>query len=194
MAKPAPDVGKRIETHFDEAPGGVREICKKLRRIVFKAEPEIVEDWKWGPNYSKNGMVCGIGVFQKHASLAFFQGAHMKDPKRLFIKEDVPAKNMRRIRFIDPGEVHEPTIASYIKEAVALNTDGVATSKRTPDIPADLNRALARNKRLSGFFGSLSYTHQKEYVRWVESAKKEETRKARIMKSVEMLARKIKHP
>jgi uncharacterized protein YdeI (YjbR/CyaY-like superfamily) len=52
---------------------------------------------------------------------------------------------------------------------------------------------FARNKKLGEFFGSLSYTHQKEYVRWIESAKKEETRRARILKTTEMLGRKIKH-
>jgi uncharacterized protein YdeI (YjbR/CyaY-like superfamily) len=33
----------------------------------------------------------------------------------------------------------------------------------------------------------LSYTHKKEYVRWIESAKKEETRASRIEKAMEML-------
>jgi uncharacterized protein YdeI (YjbR/CyaY-like superfamily) len=138
-------------------------------------------------------MVCGIGAFQKHVSLAFFRGAHMKDPKGLFVKEDAPAKNMRRMRFVNLGEVHEPTLLSYIKEAVALNVAGSAANKATLDIPAELTRVLAR-KKLNEFFGSLSYTHQKEYVRWIESAKKEETRAARVVKTVEMLGRKIKHP
>jgi len=193
MAKPASNAGKRIETYFDEAPEFAGEICRKLRHIIFKAEPKIAEDWKWGPNYSKNGMVCGIGVFQKHVSLAFFQGAHMKDLKQLFIKEDAPAKNMRRMRFVSLDEVHKPTLVGYIKEAVALNSSGIATSKPTLDIPADLTRVLAKNKKLNEFFGSLSYTHQKEYVRWIESAKKEETRAARVVKTIEMLGRKIKH-
>jgi len=194
MARPASNTSKRIDSYFDEAPEFAGEICRKLRRIIFKAEPKIVEEWKWGPHYGMNGMVCGIGAFQKHVSLAFFQGAHMKDPKRVFIKEAVPAKSMRRIRFVSLEEVHEPTLISYIKEAVALNDSGIATSKPVLDIPADLTRILARNKKLNEYFGTLSYTHRKEYIRWIESAKKEETRAARVMKTVEMLGRKIKHP
>lgn len=194
MGTPTLDAGKRIEMYFDEAPEFARNICRELQRIIFKAEPQIVEEWRWGPHYSKNGMVCGIGAFQKHVSLAFFQGARLKDPKHLFIKETVPAKNMRRMQFVNLGDVHEPTLVSYIKEALALNAGSAATSRRTLDIPADLTRALARNKKLSEFFGSLSYTHQKEYVRWIESAKKEETRRARILKTAEMLSQKIKHP
>jgi hypothetical protein len=193
MATHAPEVGKRIELYFDEAPAFARDVCQKLRRIIFKAEPEIVEDWKWGPHYSKNGMVCGIGAFQKHVSLAFFRGAHMKDPKRLFVKESAPAKTMRRMRFVSLGEVHEPALISYIREAVALNAAGGTSNKATLEVPADLTRVLAK-KKLNEFFGSLSYTHQKEYVRWIESAKKEETRKTRILKTVEMLGRKAKHP
>jgi hypothetical protein len=194
MAKPALDVGKRVELYFDEAPEFARDICRKLRRIVFKADPQIVEDWKWGPHYSKNGMVCGIGAFQKHVSLAFFHGAHMKDPKHLFIKEDVPSKNMRRMRFVNLDKVHVPTLVGYVREAVALNTGGVAVGESALETPPDLTRALARNKKLGEYFSSLSYTHQKESVRWIESAKKEETRKARISKTLAMLGRKIKHP
>lgn len=194
MAKPTSTAARRIESYFDQAPGFAGDTCRKLRHIILKAEPKIVEEWKWGPHYSLNGMVCGIGAFQKHVTLAFFQGAHMKDPKQLFIKEDAPAKNMRRMRFISPDEVHEATLIRYIKEAVALNDRSLPTSRRALDIPADLTRILAKDKKLNNFFRSLSYTHQKEYVRWIGSAKKEETRAARLAKTLQMLRRTTKHP
>ena len=194
MSRSDLDAGKRIESYFDNAPGFAGDICRKLRRIVFKAEPKIVEEWKWGPHYSRNGMVCGIGAFKKHATLAFFQGAHMKDPGHLFIKEDVPAKNMRRIKFTHVGELHEPTLVAYIREAVALNASGGSSGERSLLTPPDLGRALSKNKALRIYFESLSYTHRKEYIRWIEGAKKEETRKARVEKTLAMLRQKIKHP
>jgi hypothetical protein len=194
MGKPTSTAAERIESYFDQAPDFAGTICRKLRRIIFKAEPKIIEAWKWGPHYSMNGMVCGIGAFQKHVSLAFFRGAHMKDPKRLFVRDDAPAKDMRRIRFVSPDEVHEATLIRYVKAAVALNSSSSASSRPALVIPADLTRVLAKNKKLNEYFRSLSYTHQKEYVRWIESAKKEETRAARVVKTVEMLGRKIKHP
>jgi uncharacterized protein YdeI (YjbR/CyaY-like superfamily) len=43
-------------------------------------------------------------------------------------------------------------------------------------------------------FDGLSYTHRKEYVRWIEEAKRTETRTRRVEKSVEMLREGIKTP
>jgi uncharacterized protein YdeI (YjbR/CyaY-like superfamily) len=47
---------------------------------------------------------------------------------------------------------------------------------------------------LRSFFDSLSYTHRKEYCRWITEAKKEETRAARLTKSIDMLRKGIKTP
>ena len=44
------------------------------------------------------------------------------------------------------------------------------------------------------FFDSLSYTNRKEYCRWITEAKKEETRAARLEKSIEMLRKGVKTP
>jgi uncharacterized protein YdeI (YjbR/CyaY-like superfamily) len=38
----------------------------------------------------------------------------------------------------------------------------------------------------------LSYTHRKEYSRWISEAKKEETRQRRLEKAVEMLKKGVK--
>jgi hypothetical protein len=57
--------------------------------------------------------------------------------------------------------------------------------------PADLSRALKANKNAQEAWGKLSYTHQKEYARAVEEAKRPETRASRIEKAItELAARK----
>jgi hypothetical protein len=66
-------------------------------------------------------------------------------------------------------------------------TVGPDTKPRIIEIPKDLMKELKKDKEAKAFFDKLSYTHQKEYVRWVEEAKKEETRQNRIVKTVEML-------
>ncbi|HTY35865.1 MAG TPA: YdeI/OmpD-associated family protein [Bacteroidota bacterium] len=194
MATPSSAASTRINEYLNNAPGVVRSIGQSLRRIIFKAEPEMTEDWKWGPNYSKNGMVCGIGLFKKHATLAFFQGARMKDPKHLFQNDVAPARNTRSIKFTDLHDLDEPALVAYIKEAVTLNLNAVPAPERTLDIPEDVDRLLRNHPPLKRYFDALSYTHRKEYVRWIASAKKDETRKARLGKMVEMLRGKLKHP
>ncbi len=58
--------------------------------------------------------------------------------------------------------------------------------------PPDLERALKQHPRAEAVFRHLSYTHQKEYVRWIEDSKREATRQSRIMKTIEMLEKEKK--
>ena len=54
-------------------------------------------------------------------------------------------------------------------------------------VPADLAAALAQDEEARASFDGLSYTHRKEWVRWIEEAKKAETRATRLAKTVESL-------
>ena len=68
------------------------------------------------------------------------------------------------------------------------------TAERTVEVPPELHAVFAREPGLRAFFESLSFTHRKEYVRWIENAKREETRRARATKAVQMLRRGVKTP
>jgi hypothetical protein len=59
--------------------------------------------------------------------------------------------------------------------------------ERVITVPADLKQAFKSEKEAKAAFEKLSYTHQREYVMWIEEAKKEETRQRRIAKTIEML-------
>ncbi len=61
------------------------------------------------------------------------------------------------------------------------------TAPREVAVPADLTEALARDDTARAAFDRLSYTHRKEWVRWVEEAKKADTRATRLAKTVEAL-------
>jgi hypothetical protein len=64
---------------------------------------------------------------------------------------------------------------------------------RILEIPAAF-RTRMKQEGVLPFFEELSYTHRKEYCRWITEAKKEETRSARLSKSIEMLKKGIKTP
>ncbi len=61
------------------------------------------------------------------------------------------------------------------------------TAPRTVDAPPDLKSALADGGVASSAFDGMSYSHQKEYVEWIESAKRPETRARRVAKAVSMI-------
>jgi len=65
--------------------------------------------------------------------------------------------------------------------------------ERTVEIPPTF-AALLKKEKLLPVFEKLSYTHRKEYCRWITEAKKEETRAARLTKSIEMLRKGVKTP
>ncbi len=58
---------------------------------------------------------------------------------------------------------------------------------REVEVPADLAAALAHDQAARANFDGMSYTHRKEWVRWIEEAKKAETRATRLAKTVESL-------
>ncbi len=62
-------------------------------------------------------------------------------------------------------------------------------AERVVDVPADLAGALQSAPDAARFFDALSYSHKREYVRWIEQAKRAATRSARIARSIEMLTR-----
>ena len=68
--------------------------------------------------------------------------------------------------------------------AVTIEPDA---EPRIVDVPADLERALAKNAAARKTFESLSYSHRREHAQWVADAKKEETRARRVARVIEML-------
>jgi hypothetical protein len=77
----------------------------------------------------------------------------------------------------------DKTIGDTVR--VTLSRDVV---ERKMEAPADLAEQLATNPKAAAYFAKLAYTHQREYVRWLEGAKKLETRSKRLGEIVEMLA------
>jgi hypothetical protein len=67
---------------------------------------------------------------------------------------------------------------------VAMEID---PEERSVAVPDDLNTALDANGDARVRFDKMSYSHQKEYVEWIESAKKDETRQRRIASAIEKI-------
>ncbi|MBS1595846.1 MAG: YdeI/OmpD-associated family protein [Bacteroidetes bacterium] len=64
------------------------------------------------------------------------------------------------------------------------------TEERKVDVPKDFAKALKESK-LKAAFDKMSYSHQREYVKWIEEAKKEETRFNRIVKAIEKITENL---
>jgi len=184
--KPATD---KVLAYIDALPEWSREICTELRRLILAADTSIAEEWKWGPHYSSQGMVCGFGAFQKHIKFTFFNGSALKDPKGLF-NHCMDNEFSRSIKYTTISEVDAKTLTAYIKESVTVNQKGYkrVVKDKTVDVPGDLQKALNVHKKAVTFFEGLTYGYRKEFVEHVTTAKLEKTRLDRISKIVMLCA------
>ena len=65
---------------------------------------------------------------------------------------------------------------------------------REVDLPLELAAVLNRDRKAARAFEQLSYTHRREYARWIAEAKRTETKQRRVAKAAEMLRRGIRTP
>lgn len=65
---------------------------------------------------------------------------------------------------------------------------------RKVDVPEDLAILLSQQIKAKEFFETLSYSNKKKYIQWITSAKKEETRKRRIEKAINLFSIGVKQP
>src|SRR5262249_15719682 len=106
------------------------KMLAKVRGIVHQADPEIVEEWKWGkptspgsPVWSDGGIVCTGETHKNVVKMTFAKGAALKDPSRLF--NSSLGGNVRRAIDIHEGDkVNEAALKDLIRAAVALNLKG----------------------------------------------------------------------
>lgn len=70
----------------------------------------------------------------------------------------------------------------YVEVVIVEDTD-----ERTVEFPDILAEAFSEIPEAGAVFRKLSYTHQKEYVEWINQAKKDETKLNRVAKCIEML-------
>lgn len=189
MAAAQKEATKKVLDYMESLPQWSKEICLKLRQATLSADPSIAEEWKWGPHYSSSGMVVGMGAFQKHVKVTFFNGSGLKDPQKMF-NHCLDNKFSRSIRF-NPGDAIDlPIFTAYVQEAIALNKKGFKReiSAKTVVVPPELTAALQPHKAAQTFFEGLGYGYKKEFADHVTAAKQEKTKQNRIAKIVDLCA------
>ena len=102
----------------------------RMRTLIKKADPDVVEEWKWvkptkpgTPVWSHDGIICTGESYKNVVKLTFAKGASLKDPARLF--NSSLDGNVRRAIDIHEGEVvDESAFKTLVRQAVALNSSG----------------------------------------------------------------------
>ena len=137
MKKPAPveSASARIGEKIIELGDWRGKTLSRVREIIQKADPEIVEEWKWAkatspgvPVFSHDGIVCTGETYKNTVKLTFAKGASLKDPARLF-NSSLDGNVRRAIDIHEDDKINEPALKELIRAAVALNCAAPAKRK-----------------------------------------------------------------
>ena len=100
------------------------ETLSRLRNLIRQADPDVVEEWKWGgPVWSHDGILCTGESYKSHVKLTFAKGASVKDPRKLF-NSSVEGSTRRAIDVHQNEEVDADAFKALIRAAVAVNASG----------------------------------------------------------------------
>jgi hypothetical protein len=99
------------------------EMLARLRALIKKADPEVVETWKWRgvPVWEHAGIICTGETYKSVVKLTFAKGAALDDPSRLF-NSSLEGSTRRAIDFREGEPIGEVAFTALIRAAVALNT------------------------------------------------------------------------
>jgi hypothetical protein len=109
------------------------KMLAKVRAIIHKADPEIVEEWKFmgTPVFSHGGIVCTGESYKNVVKMTFAKGASLEDPSGLF-NSSLDANVRRAIDIHEGDKIDEAALKDLIRAAVALNLDLKAKAKSKP--------------------------------------------------------------
>jgi hypothetical protein len=127
---PAESASALIDARINELDDWRGKMLAKLRALIHKADPEIVEEWKFmgTPVFSHSGIVCTGETYKSVVKMTFAKGASLEDPSGLF--NSSLDGNVRRAIDIHEGEkIDEVALKDLIRAAVALNLESKSKSK-----------------------------------------------------------------
>ncbi len=100
----------------------------RIRSLIKKADPDVVEELKWAkasnplgvPVWSDGGMICTGETYKDHVKVTFAKGASLGDPSRLF-NSSLDGNVRRAIDFREGDTIDEKAFTALVREAVEMN-------------------------------------------------------------------------
>jgi hypothetical protein len=112
-----------IDARIKELPDWRGQTLARLRAIIHRADPDVVEEWKWRgvPVWSHAGILCTGETYKEVVKMTFLKGAQLPDPSRLF-NSSLDGNARRAIDFHEGDKIDEKALTALVRAAVALNT------------------------------------------------------------------------
>lgn len=133
-AKDSSTPAQHIDARIEELGDWRGEMLARIRGIIKKADPDVVEEWKWRgvPVWEHDGIICTGETYKAVVKMTFAKGAALDDPTDLF-NSSLEGNTRRAIDFHEGDKIDEKALKALIREAVELNISArtAKKSKRT---------------------------------------------------------------
>jgi len=119
----ADDPSRLIDARIRELGDWRGETLARIRALIGKAIPDVVEEWKWRgvPVWYHAGMICTGETYRNAVKMTFAKGAALDDPCGLF-NASLEGNTRRAIDFHENDRIDEKALTALIRAAAALNT------------------------------------------------------------------------
>jgi hypothetical protein len=119
---------REVDVILDKSDDWRGEKLARLRAVVLKADPAVVEEVKWKkpsrpegvPVWSHEGIICTGEMLKSAVRLTFPKGADLKDPGGLF-NTRLDSKTVRAIDIREGDAIKEDALSALVREAMRLN-------------------------------------------------------------------------
>ncbi|MGN3973346.1 YdeI/OmpD-associated family protein [Tsuneonella sp. SYSU-LHT278] len=176
----------RIDSYIANAAPFAQPILRRIRALVHSLVPEAGETIKWGmPCFTyRDKNLAGMAAFKAHASFGIHGDGTAPEGMGQFGKlksvGDLPCE-------VALGERLSAACSRIDARGTAIRKPAAAKVPRPElPIPDDLGAALSPAARAN--LEGLAPSHRREYLEWIDDAKRPETRAKRIAQAAEWLA------
>ena len=190
----------RVDAYIDKAAPFAQPVLTHLRTLMHQACPRVTESVKWGmPFFLQHGIIlANMAAFKQHCAFGFW-GPEMK---KVLAEDGLDASEamgtlgrITNLKDLPPDK----SLLSYMRRAAELVECGQRqksierprkrAKRKAVAVPRELRAALSKNKLAAKAFAAFSASCQNEYSSWIAETKRDETRKKRILQTVEWIAK-----
>jgi hypothetical protein len=127
---------KEIDAIIEKSNDWRNQRLARLRAIVLRAHPAVVEEVKWKkpsrpegvPVWSHDGIICTGEMLKSAVRLTFPRGAEIKDPRGIF-NTRLDSKTVRAIDVREGDAIQEAALKALVREAIRLNESRASQRK-----------------------------------------------------------------
>ena len=130
MREEGTEASTLIDARIAELADWRGETLARVRAIVRKAVPGVVETWKWRgvPVWEHAGIICTGETYKTVVKLTFAKGASLDDPSGLF-NASLEGNVRRAIDIREGNNINEKALKSLIRAAADLNSSKAVAKK-----------------------------------------------------------------